>query len=68
RHGKLGCVDCKKLMFEGLENFLMPIRDRREELSKDRKGLKEVIELGSERARTIAVQTIKEVREKVRVG
>ncbi|MCS7197047.1 MAG: tryptophan--tRNA ligase [Aquificaceae bacterium] len=68
RHGKLGCVDCKKLMFEGLENFLMPIRDRREELSKDRKGLKEVIELGSDRARTIAVQTIKEVREKVRVG
>ncbi|MEN3028844.1 MAG: tryptophan--tRNA ligase [Aquificaceae bacterium] len=68
RSGKLGCVDCKKLMFEGLENFLMPIRERREELSKDRKRLREVIELGSERARTIAVKTMEEVRERVRVG
>jgi tryptophanyl-tRNA synthetase len=68
RSGKLGCVDCKRLMFEGLEAFLEPIRERRKEVEKDKERLKEVIKEGAQRARSIALKTMEEVREKIKVG
>lgn len=68
RTGKLGCVDCKKLMFEGLNSFLRPIRERRQEISEDRKRVWEILRDGSERASLMAKSTMKEVRERIRVG
>ncbi|MDW8066122.1 MAG: tryptophan--tRNA ligase [Aquificaceae bacterium] len=66
RSGKLGCVDCKKLMFEGLEGFLAPIRERRESISKSM--VWDILREGSERARKLATQTMEEVRERLKVG
>ncbi len=68
RSGRLGCVDCKKLMFEGLEAFLKPIREKRQEFSKNSELVEEVLRAGSERAREIAQKTMHEVREKIKVG
>ncbi len=68
RSGKLGCVDCKKMMFEGLEAFLKPMRERREEVAKDRELLIHILEEGSEKARRIAKETMEEVRLKTKVG
>jgi len=55
-------------MFEGLEAFLEPIRERRKEVEKDKERLKEVIKEGAQRARSIALKTMEEVREKIKVG
>ncbi|QWK20336.1 MAG: tryptophan--tRNA ligase [Hydrogenobacter thermophilus] len=65
RSGKLGCVECKRIMFEGLERFLEPIRERRESLRKDIDHLTEIFEEGSKKARQIASKTLEEVREKM---
>ncbi len=68
RSGKLGCVDCKKIMLEGLEAFLKPIREKREQVAKDRELLIHILEEGSEKARSIAKETMEEVRLKTKVG
>ncbi len=68
KKGALGCVDCKKLMFEGLNTFLAPLREKRQELSKQKELLVQILEEGSKKARQEAQKTMQEVREKVRVG
>lgn len=68
RSGKLGCVDCKKMVFEGLEIFLKPIREKREEVAKNKQFLTEILEDGSKKARQIALETMEEVRRKVKLG
>ena len=68
RSGKLGCVDCKRLMFEGLNTFLTPIREKREEILRQKDLVAEVLEEGSKKARMEAQKTIQEVRQKLRVG
>ncbi|MCS7171752.1 MAG: tryptophan--tRNA ligase [Aquificaceae bacterium] len=68
KSGRLGCVDCKKLMLEELESFLTPFREKRESFARDRNRLMEIVKLGSERARMIAIQTMEEVRRQIKVG
>jgi len=67
KSGALGCVDCKKLMFEGLNAFLEPIRERRAQVEGSLKELKDIFLEGSEKARQTAKQTLEEVREKMRL-
>jgi tryptophanyl-tRNA synthetase len=67
KSGALGCVDCKRLMFEGLNAFLEPIRERRAQVEGSLKELKDIFLEGSEKARQTARQTLEEVREKMRL-
>lgn len=65
KSGALGCVDCKRLMFEGLNAFLEPIREKRAQVESSLKELKDIFLEGSEKARQTARQTLEEVREKM---
>jgi tryptophanyl-tRNA synthetase len=65
KSGALGCVDCKRLMFEGLNAFLEPIREKRTQVEGSLKELKDIFLEGSEKARQTARQTLEEVREKM---
>lgn len=65
RSGKLGCVDCKKMMWEGLETFLKPIREKRREVEKSAHYVWDILTEGSRRARELAQRTLQEVREKM---
>jgi tryptophanyl-tRNA synthetase len=67
KSGALGCVDCKRLMFEGLNAFLEPIREKRAQVEGSLKELKDIFLEGSERARQTARQTLEEVREKMKL-
>ena len=60
--GKLGCVECKRKVLESLEEFLSPIRDKREKIKKDIKKVREIFSEGSLRAEKEARETISEVR------
>jgi tryptophanyl-tRNA synthetase len=62
KSGALGCVDCKRLMFEGLNAFLEPIREKRVQVEGSLRELKDIFLEGSERARQTARQTLEEVR------
>jgi len=65
RSGKLGCGDCKRLCSESMLRELNPIRERGEELRRDRGRVVRVLEAGAERARDIAQRTLGDVRKKM---
>lgn len=68
REQNLRYVDLKDSVFEHLMNELRPVRERKAELRGDVEGVKKTITRGSERAREIASQTLREVRRMLGVG
>lgn len=63
RRGGLGDGTLKQRLTGILEEFIGPIRRRREEYAKDPKHVMEICMKGSHKARERASQTLKEVRE-----
>jgi tryptophanyl-tRNA synthetase len=61
----IGCVECKKKLFENMETFLKPIREKYNSLIQDQKKLKEVLDAGAQKARTVAKETLAEVYDAV---
>lgn len=68
RSGALGCSECKKTLIEGLVRELDPIRSKAEELRQDPGRVVQVLENGAERARAIAQDTLRDVREAMGLG
>jgi tryptophanyl-tRNA synthetase len=60
-----GCLDCKKVLHESMEKELAPIRVRAREIAAQPKRMSEALEAGAERARTVARQTMGEVKTKM---
>jgi len=67
RRAGIGCVDCKKRYAENLNKSLQPFRDRRTQLAADPNYIPDVLHDGANRARSIARQTMDEVREAVQL-
>ncbi len=65
RAAEIGCVDCKKLLAERINAEMEPFRERRRELAEKPQYVKDVLADGAGRARVIARQTLKEVKEKM---
>jgi tryptophanyl-tRNA synthetase len=63
RTAVLSCFDDKKALAEKIIAWGEPIRKRRAELEKEPQYLEEIIRKGNEKAREVAAQTMKEVRE-----
>jgi len=61
--GGYGYGHTKKDLIKVIQEFFTPMRQKREELSKDMNYVKKVIREGGDRARSIAVETIKEVKK-----
>lgn len=60
---KKGCTDCKLVLAEALIKKLEPIQEKRNELSKDKDRIRDILEEGRKKAQQIARQTMAEVRE-----
>ncbi len=58
-----GCIDCKKVLLESMEQELVPIRRRAEALQADPGRVDEVLAAGAAACRTIAGETMRDVRE-----
>ncbi|MFC1925396.1 tryptophan--tRNA ligase [Chloroflexota bacterium] len=65
RSAAIGCVDCKKLLAQEINEALQPFRERREELAASPDYIREVLADGARRAQAIARETMMEVREKM---
>jgi tryptophanyl-tRNA synthetase len=61
----IGCIECKAAMAENLIKWIAPVRERRVKWENDPKGVVEMIEDGSKRARVEAKKTMERVREAV---
>ena len=60
-----GCIDCKKVLLESMEQELVPIRRRAEELRANRAAVDAALEAGASRCRTLANETMHGVRERM---
>jgi tryptophanyl-tRNA synthetase len=65
RKGEIGCVQCKRELAKNLNNFLKPIREKRQNLLSKPESLIETFIEGSKKAREIAKTTMEEVREAI---
>ncbi len=68
RRAGIGCVDCKKKMAANLIKALSPVREKRHELESDLNMVKEIIDKGNKRAKSIAETTMREVKEAIGIG
>lgn len=68
RSGRLGCVANKKNLSAILAERLQPIRERRRELEGHPERVIEALAHGEERARAVAQETMREVREAMKIG
>jgi tryptophanyl-tRNA synthetase len=59
----IGCLDCKQPVIESILKEQQPWRDRAEQYLANPKQVHWIVEMGTERARTVARQTMKDVRE-----
>ncbi|MBW2202980.1 MAG: tryptophan--tRNA ligase [Deltaproteobacteria bacterium] len=64
---RIGCVDCKKKMASALKIGLEPIRAKRKELESDMGMVKDIMAEGNKKSRTIARETMGQVREAVKI-
>jgi len=67
QNASIGCVDCKKILTDCLNERLAPFRDKREELAKDAGFVNDLLADGSRRATVEAKKTIQDVRAALRV-
>ena len=61
--GKLGCVDCKKMLASHLNKALAPLREKRKELERKPEVIWESLKKGADKARTKASATLKDVKQ-----
>ena len=67
QRGGLGDGTCKKFLFNIMEEFLQPIRERRAEYEKNIPGVYEILKKGSEVARAEAAKTLADVRKAMQI-
>ncbi len=63
-----GCIDCKKILQESFERELVPLRTKRAELDAQPGAVARALAEGAEKARTIARETMGDVRDKMGLG
>jgi tryptophanyl-tRNA synthetase len=59
----IGCLDCKQPVIDAIVREQQPWRARAESFLANPKQIHWIVEMGTERARTVARQTMKDVRE-----
>jgi len=68
RGAKWGCMDCKMLLAENLNKKLDPVREKRAELLGTPGRIEGIIDAGSEKAAAVARDTLKDVRDAMKIG
>jgi len=65
RRAGIGCVDCKKILYENLLNFITPIREKVEYYKNKKDNVFDILKIGAQSCRKIASLTIEEVKSKM---
>ena len=68
QRGGLGDMKVKRFLNNVLQAELEPIRNRRKELQKDIPAIYEILKKGSETAEAVAAQTLKEVKDAMKIN
>lgn len=62
RNASIGCTACKKELSKVLNSHLAPIRDKRKKLEEKPEYIQDLLQAGSEKARTEGAKTLERVR------
>ncbi|MBX6365560.1 MAG: tryptophan--tRNA ligase [Gemmatimonadetes bacterium] len=65
RAAEIGCVDCKRLLSEGIVRAFEPMRERAAEYRAQPARVREILGDGAARCRALAQETMREVRERM---
>src|SRR6516165_975869 len=68
RKGTVGDVEVKQRLYEALEKFLTPIRDRRNQYRDNPKQVYEIVREGTRKGRAVAQATMEEVRAAMKIA
>ncbi|MEE9226770.1 MAG: tryptophan--tRNA ligase [Acidobacteriota bacterium] len=68
RRAGIGCRDCKGMLFEHLQEVLAPHQEKRREIEARRGYVEEMLQVGEDKARSVASATLAEVREAMGMG
>ena len=68
RKADIGCVDCKRILSNAINEHLDPFRERRAELSRNPQYIWDILHDGADRARKIARNTIAEVKSAIGIA
>ena len=67
RTAGIGCTDCKRRLLQHMIGVIEPLHEKRVALEKKRNHVKEMLIEGAGRARSIAKQTLAEVRQAMKI-
>jgi len=62
---QIGCTECKKNLGSIISDYLADIRQKRENLLKDKDKIYSILENGAEKARKVASETMNEVKKAI---
>ncbi len=65
KNGQMSCKESKELLFENMNKFLKPLREKKKELDKNPNYVRKILEKGRERVLVVANETLKEVKQKL---
>jgi tryptophanyl-tRNA synthetase len=65
RNAEIGCVECKRILFENIDKFLSPIREKRKEYEENIGYIEKIIITGTEKAKEVARENMKDVRSAI---
>jgi tryptophanyl-tRNA synthetase len=67
RTAGIGCIECKMWLFDNLQKRLGPIHARRREIESRKTDVIDVLNEGSKKAKTVAAETMAEVRDAMKI-
>ncbi len=67
RTAGIGCIECKKWMYEGMEKVIKPIREERLNILESGVSVRDILEAGTANAKKVAAAKMTEVRDAVRI-
>jgi len=65
KKARIGCVECKKLLAENLIKGLAPLQEKRQYYQEHLGELKDIIDTGIKKARSVATTTLEEAKEAI---
>lgn len=67
-NGGIGYKESKEILLKNIINFVMPMREKREELAKDPEKVLRILKEGGEKARARAIEKMEDIRLKIGVS
>jgi len=67
KEAQIGCVECKKMLYDRLNEIIAPFREEHDNLAKDKNFIMDILQEGALKAGEIAEKTMEIVRKNIKI-